>query len=221
MNSTTTTDVLGMESATTINVNKLSDARNAGTRYSSNCVLVLTEGDSANAAAISGVDLKEQIKIPILAAYVSEHTEYHHSITSLYSTIIGLAQNFVGSNNINLLEPIGQFGSRKDGGDRCTTAEPDYLDTRLTKFAQLIYPQVDEALLDHLYVGVEPRWYVPIIPMILINGAVGIASGWSTNIPNFSLKDVIQNLKQKINGENMIPMHPWCHGFHGEIEEIV
>src|SRR5439155_11160154 len=73
---------------------------------------------------------------------------------------------------------------------------------------------------DHLYVGVEPRWYVPIIPMILINGAVGIASGWSTNIPNFSPKDVIQNLKQKINGENMIPMHPWYHGFHGEIEEV-
>jgi DNA topoisomerase-2 len=49
-----------------------------------------------------------------LSGYIAEHSAYHHGEASLHSTIIGLAQDFVGSNNINLLEPIGQFGKRND-----------------------------------------------------------------------------------------------------------
>lgn len=57
-------------------------------------------------------NLKSEIKVAQLAGYVSEHSAYHHGETSLHETIIGMAQNYVGSNNINLLEPIGQFGTR-------------------------------------------------------------------------------------------------------------
>ncbi|CAJ0751115.1 116_t:CDS:2 [Entrophospora sp. SA101] len=61
---------------------------------------------------------KEELKVPLLSSYISEQTAYHHGEDNLHDTIIGLAQNFVGSNNINLLELIGQFGARKDGDKR-------------------------------------------------------------------------------------------------------
>lgn len=54
----------------------------------------------------------KEIKVAQLAGYVSEKTAYHHGEQSLTATIVGLAQNFVGSNNINLLDPNGQFGTR-------------------------------------------------------------------------------------------------------------
>ena len=55
---------------------------------------------------------KKEIKVAQLAGSVAEHSAYHHGEASLMSTIIGLAQNYVGSNNINLLYPSGQFGTR-------------------------------------------------------------------------------------------------------------
>lgn len=60
-------------------------------------------------------NLKSEIKVAQLAGYVSEHSSYHHAEASLAGTIVGLAQNFVGNNNINLLYPAGQFGTRSEG----------------------------------------------------------------------------------------------------------
>lgn len=57
-------------------------------------------------------NLVNEIKVAQLAGYVSEKTAYHHGEQSLTATIVGLAQNFVGSNNVNLLDPRGQFGTR-------------------------------------------------------------------------------------------------------------
>lgn len=57
-------------------------------------------------------NLQKEIKVAQLVGYVSEKTAYHHGEQSLTTTIVGLAQNFVGSNNINLLSPNGQFGTR-------------------------------------------------------------------------------------------------------------
>jgi DNA topoisomerase-2 len=74
-------------------------------------------------------NLKEEIRVAQLAGYVSEHAAYHHGEASLMSTIIGMAQNFVGSNNINLLRPVGQFGSRLLGGK--DSASPRYIHTYL------------------------------------------------------------------------------------------
>ncbi|CAJ0747567.1 10101_t:CDS:2 [Entrophospora sp. SA101] len=163
---------------------------------------------------------EEQLKVSSLSGFVSECSAYHHGEASLHSTIISLAQDFVGSNNINLLEPIGQFGKRNDGGKSAASAR--YINTRLTDFARLIYHPDDDILLDYLNDDgkvIEPKWYVPIIPMVLVNGTEGIGTGWSTSIPNFNPRDIIHNLRRKINGEEMIPMHPWYHGFYGEIKQ--
>ena len=60
--------------------------------------------------------LTKDIKVAQLAGYIGEHSAYHHGEQSLHSTIIGMAQNYVGTNNINLLFPSGQFGTRRMGG---------------------------------------------------------------------------------------------------------
>lgn len=57
-------------------------------------------------------NLVKEFKVAQLSGYVSEHSAYHHGEQSLASTIIGMAQDYVGSNNINLLQPNGQFGTR-------------------------------------------------------------------------------------------------------------
>ena len=106
---------------------------------------------------------------------------------SLMGTIVGLAQDFVGSNNINLLKPIGQFGTRLTGGK--DSASPRYIFTQLSPLTRHIFNSKDDPLLNYLTddnLKIEPEWYIPILPMILVNGASGIGTGWATNIPNFN-----------------------------------
>ncbi|KAI7907288.1 DNA topoisomerase [Cokeromyces recurvatus] len=159
-----------------------------------------------------------EIKVAQLANYVAGITQYHHGEASVAATIINMAQDFVGSNNINLLVPAGQFGTRHEGGK--SAASPRYLFTRLTKIARLIYHPDDDELLDYLIEEdkpIEPKWYVPILPMVLINGADGIGTGWSTTIPNYNPKDITENIFRLMNDEEIIPMVPWFRGFKGEI----
>merc|ERR1719163_2529320 len=73
--------------------------------------------------------LKSDIKVAQLVGYVSEHAAYHHGEMSLSETIVGMAQDFVGSNNVNLLVPQGQFGTRLQGGK--DAAATRYIYTRL------------------------------------------------------------------------------------------
>ncbi|KAM0718656.1 hypothetical protein Q7P37_005727 [Cladosporium fusiforme] len=168
-------------------------------------------------------NLKKDIKVVELAGSVSGLTAYSYGETSLQQTIVGLAQNFVGSNNINCLEPSGNFGSRLQGGQDAASAR--YIYTRLSPFARRIFHQTDEALLAYNTDDgkqIEPEMYVPIVPMILINGADGIGTGWSTSIPNYSPVDVVDNLKRRMRGEksDMLPMKPWFRGWTGEVEDV-
>lgn len=87
-------------------------------------------------------NLKDEVKVAQLAGYCAEHTAYHHGEASLHSTIIGMAQDFVGSNNINLLTPSGQFGTRLMGGS--DAASPRYIFTHLSPLARLLFPDVDD-----------------------------------------------------------------------------
>lgn len=321
-----------------------------------------------------------------LAGYVSEHSAYHHGEASLQATIVGLAQDFVGSNNVNLLVPSGQFGTRLQGGKdaaspRCVCARsawcagcrcaccrwrccprvlgtashnctrthmhsashciipgrlnaragtlararhacaaytltflhthahslpalahgarnathttmhapPRYIYTRLAPLARHVFNKADDALLAYLSEegqSIEPEWcaprrcaaapqqhsllracvhcvvrtgrasasrpavlsrarcsrqpvhahlhavrmrppamnppctpartaarYMPILPLVLINGAEGIGTGWSTFIPNYSPRDVAANLKRLLAGQPLEPMQPWYRGF--------
>jgi len=122
--------------------------------------------------------LIKEIKVSQLAGYVSEHTHYQHGEQSLATTIIALAQNFVGSNNVNLLEPIGNFGTRIAGGKDASS--PRYVNTMLSPLARALFPALDDALLEHNVEDgdrIEPVWYAPVLPLILINGSDGIGTG--------------------------------------------
>lgn len=164
---------------------------------------------------------KKEIKVAQLAGSVAELSAYHHGEASLMSTIINLAQNFVGSNNINLLQPIGQFGTRIHGGK--DAASPRYIFTNLSPLGKLIFHPSDLPLLKNLYDDnqkIEPEYYVPIIPMILVNGAEGIGTGWSTKIPNFDPREIVANIKRLLDGNEPLNMVPWFKNYKGTIEEL-
>lgn len=166
-------------------------------------------------------------KVVELAGYVSGLTAYHHGEVSLQQTIIGLAQDFVGSNNINVLEPSGNFGSRLAGGS--DAASPRYTFTRLSPFARSIFSSLDDPNLNHQYEDgkqIEPEIYAPILPMVLINGADGIGTGWSTSIPNYHPLEVVKNLRRRmgrfeegdLEEKPFETMTPWFRGWKGTPE---
>lgn len=169
-------------------------------------------------------NLKREIKVVELAGSVSGMTAYAYGDTSLQQTIVGLAQNFVGSNNINYLEPDGNFGSRLQGGGDAASAR--YIYTSLSPFARKMFLPADEPLLTYNMddgAAIEPEIYMPIVPLILINGAEGIGTGWSSSIPNYHPEDVVENLKRRMLGqskEDMVSMKPWFRGWKGDVEDI-
>lgn len=166
--------------------------------------------------------LYKEIKVAQLAGYVSEHGAYHHGEASLHEAIIGMAQDFVGSNNVNLLTPNGQFGTRIQGGK--DSASPRYIHTELSSIVPHVFHTDDLEILEYLDddgMKIEPVHYIPIIPMILVNGSVGIGTGFSTNIPSYNPKDIISNLKRLMNNQDMLDMKPWYRGFKGTIEDGV
>ncbi|XP_027522232.1 DNA topoisomerase 2-alpha [Corapipo altera] len=164
---------------------------------------------------------KREVKVAQLAGSVAEMSSYHHGEAALMMTIINLAQNFVGSNNLNLLQPIGQFGTRLHGGK--DSASPRYIFTMLSPLARLVFPPMDDNILRFLYDDnqrVEPEWYMPIIPMVLVNGAEGIGTGWACKIPNFDIREVVNNIRRLMDGEEPLPMLPSYKNFKGTIDEL-
>uniref|UniRef100_A0A8C1MI95 DNA topoisomerase 2 n=1 Tax=Cyprinus carpio TaxID=7962 RepID=A0A8C1MI95_CYPCA len=164
---------------------------------------------------------KREVKVAQLAGSVAEMSAYHHGEVSLMMTIVGLAQNFVGSNNLNMLQPLGQFGTRLHGGK--DSASPRYIFTMLSPLARLLFPAVDDNLLKYNYddnLRVEPEWYIPIIPLVLANGGEGIGTGWASRIPNYDVREIINNIHRMLNGEDPLPMLPSYKGFKGTIDEL-
>lgn len=164
--------------------------------------------------------LHNEIKVAQLSGYVSEHGAYHHGEASLQEAIIGMAQNYVGSNNVNLLMPNGQFGTRIAGGK--DNASPRYIFTCLNPIVKYIFKEDDFNILTYLDddgTMIEPEYYVPVIPTVLVNGAIGIGTGFSTNIPCYDPKEIINNLKRMLNGEEPLDMIPWYKGFTGDISD--
>ena len=165
-------------------------------------------------------NLREEIKVAQLVGYISEHTAYKHGEQSLAGTIVAMAQNFVGSNNINLLMPNGQFGTRNKGGKDCASSR--YIFTELNKVTRHLFNQNDSPLMDYIFEEgqkIEPNWYLPIIPMILVNGCEGIGTGWRSQLPCFNPHEIVQSLKSKLKGKGFIKLEPWYKGYQGEIKE--
>nr|AAS90120.1 DNA topoisomerase type 2 [Tetrahymena thermophila] len=163
-------------------------------------------------------NLKNEIKVAQLSGYVAEHSAYHHGEQSLESTIVGMAQSFVGTNNINYLMPIGQFGSRNMGGKEAASAR--YIHTCLNKITRCVFPEPDDHILYYLEdegQQVEPIYYLPIIPTALLNGADGIGTGWSTSIPCYNPRELVDSIEKRMMGVPFTDLLPWYKGFTGEI----
>jgi DNA topoisomerase-2 len=167
--------------------------------------------------------LTHEIKVAQFTGYVSEHSGYHHGEASLNAAIVGLAQNFVGSNNINLFAPNGQFGTRLKGGQ--DSASERYIFTHLNRITRHIFNEQDDKILKYLNddgLLVEPLYYAPILPMILVNGAKGIGTGFSTDIMSYNPTTIIQYLKSKLMLEDTSNIHfiPYYEGFTGTITPV-
>jgi len=170
--------------------------------------------------------LKSEIKVAQFSGYVSEHSGYHHGEASLNAAIVGMAQNFVGSNNVNLFEPNGQFGTRIRGGD--DSASERYIFTQLNKLTRLIFRPEDDTVLSYLNddgLSVEPIHYVPIIPMILVNGTKGIGTGFSTDIMCYNPVQIIDYITFALENGGAFntaedAIEPYYQGFKGTITKI-
>ena len=176
----------------------------------------------------------KKMKVAQLAGYVAENTEYHHGEQCLVDTITKMAMEFPGSNNIPLFFRGSQMGSRLLGGK--DAAAPRYSFTRLEDLTRKIFPPVDDCLLERVISDgkiVEPKFYAPIIPMVLVNGTKGIGTGYSSDIPCFNPLDLVKCVKAwlEIEGDAIIRdgcmviseipvIHPWYRGFKGEIEKV-
>ena len=175
----------------------------------------------------------KSLKVAQLAGYVAEHTAYHHGEQNLYDTITRMANSYPGSNNIPLLYRDGQFGTRMSGGKDAANAR--YIFTKLDGMTRLLFRPEDDILLDKVVDdgdAVEPVFYVPILPTILINGCtVGIGTGWSCSVPCYNPIDLITSVKSWLANDGAVLLQkdgttvsllpeiiPWYRGFTGEIE---
>jgi DNA topoisomerase-2 len=169
-------------------------------------------------------NLTNEIKVAQFSGYVSEHSGYHHGEASLNGAIVGMAQNYVGSNNINLLTPNGQFGTRLQGGK--DSASERYIFTQLSKITRTLFPDTDDKILKYLNddgLLVEPLFYAPIIPMVLVNGSKGIGTGFSTDIMCYNPLEIIGYLKNKLTESSNAHFDfvPYYEGFNGTISKIL
>ena len=169
-------------------------------------------------------NLVKEIKVAQLSGYVSEQSGYHHGEASLNAAIVGMAQDYVGSNNINLLTPNGQFGTRLQGGK--DSASERYIFTQLNKITRYVFRKEDDPVLEYLDddgQSVEPKFYVPIVPMILVNGGKGIGTGFSTDILSYHVDHLIKYLKNKLQvteNSEKIDFFPYYRDFHGTYERV-
>jgi DNA topoisomerase-2 len=178
---------------------------------------------------IEDAELKQKsLDLEKVMGTIKRKTGYHHGASSIYGLLINMARGYVGTNNIPLLVNAGEFGSRSKPDDN---AAPRYIETMPEKIAFSIFLSIDEPLLENNYDGktkLEPKFYLPIIPMILINGGDGIGCGFSTGVPPYNPDDVVTWIEcwldlSQINEDDMPdlpPMKPWFRGFKGEIELV-
>jgi DNA topoisomerase-2 len=169
-------------------------------------------------------NVTKDVKVAQISAYTAQVSEYHHGEDNLNQTIIKMAQQYVGSNNISLLYPSGQFGSRVSNGADAASAR--YIFTRLNRFTRLLYPKEDDVLLDYQIEDkevIEPKMYVPILPQILVNGALGIGTAFSSSVPMYNPRDIVRCVQIWIENPEAFEcpeLIPWYDGFLGSIEKV-
>lgn len=162
-----------------------------------------------------------EIQVERVAAQIAAATDYHHGTGSLESTIVGMANNYTGTNNMNLLLPSGQFGSRLTK----EAASGRYIFTKFSDNFRKLFKKEDDTILENLLVDgekIEPRTYVPLLPMSLVNGAQGTGTGHACLIMNYHPEKVRDAclailLGKKLKRDTLIP---WYNGFTGDIKRV-
>lgn len=182
----------------------------------------ITDGfKNSQRKAIYGMLLRgensSELQIERLAAQIAAATDYHHGTGSMEGTLVGLANDFAGSNNMNLLVPSGQFGSRlsKDA------ASGRYIFTKMHDNFRKMFKKEDDLILEHHFVNgekIEPKQFIPLLPMVLINGAQGTGTGHACVILNYHPNDVKNVVLSILNGKKYDPIIPWFRGFNGTVE---
>lgn len=156
---------------------------------------------------------KKGIKVTELSGKISNVEYYQHGDVSLNDCIIRMAQDFPGTNNLPLLVPIGSYSTRIDGPNGASAAR--YLHTRLQDYTSIIFNEDDYPLYEHVEEEdheVEPNYFVPIIPLVLVNGAQGMGYGVSTEIPHYKARDIIKYIIDIIKDNIPTKLIPFCNG---------
>lgn len=163
----------------------------------------------------------KEMKVARIAADAGGKTNYHHGERSLENTIVAMAQDFTGSNNLPYFCRDGQFGTRDLGGK--DAAESRYAETKPEWWIPYVFRREDIPILqlkEDEGEKVEPVCFYPILPVVLINGCNGIATAYSTFIPNHNPLDIVQWLKCKIQDKSLPELKPWYRGFSGSVEVV-
>lgn len=158
---------------------------------------------------------EKPLKIFQLAGKVASESYYHHGDGSLSGAIVGMAQKF--KNSMPVLDSIGQFGSLRSP----EAGAPRYISTKLHPNFRLLYK--DFELLESRWEEgseIEPKYFLPIIPTVLLNGSSGIAVGFATNILNRNPLDLIDACLKTLDGKKYKEPSPWYSEFKGSCDRI-
>lgn len=160
------------------------------------------------------------IRVSQFSAEAANKTAYHHGEVSMVDTVVKLAQDFPGTNNCPLLQRHGQFGSRlssKSAGAR-------YIHTKLHSNWDTFFNKEDQEIVEPLYDDgdeIEPKYYIPILPMLLVNGADGVGNGFKSVILPYSVKDVAKACREvSKHGKVKTKLKPCINGWNGTIEKV-
>ena len=157
-----------------------------------------------------------------IAAAAASVTDYHHGVGSLEGTIVGMAQSFAGSNNLPLFEAHGQFGNRLNKKPSASR----YIKTKLSPMFRQLFRKEDDLIFERINSNglmVEPKYFTPILPLVLINGAEGMGTGHSCYILSYNPDDIKTAILKLLDGRNLKPnsLTPWWRGFNGTVKRDV
>ena len=166
-------------------------------------------------------NINYEYKVAQLGSLTANFTEYHHGEQNLSNIISNIAQTFVGSNNLNFLDPIGQFGSRLSP----IPASPRYIFTKLSKNFRTIFKKEDDIILEYNYeddAKIEPKFFIPILPGILLNSSKGIGTGFASHILARDYEELTKYIKAKLDNKSVAryKLLPYFKGFKGTVSHV-
>lgn len=166
-------------------------------------------------------NLKDELKVSTLASIAIAESGYLHGDVSLQGAVVTAAQNYTGSNNLPFLKGEGNFGTRH----LPAASAARYIFAHPQKYFDKLFKKEDDVnLINQYFEGeeIEPRFYVPTVPLVLVNGCTGIGVGFASKILNRSLDSVITIIKNKLEGIRILKKYyyPSWNGFKGTVEDL-